>query len=277
MQPYSESNQKSSIPEILSIWPKIMDYTGISEYEAKTYLCLIALGSGSARKLSLISGIPRTKIYGTLKKLIDLSLVVEVSGNPSKYVPLSPDAFRPLMRMLYSRVEDFKSVFKILSEAHDAMKTTSSPRGSFVWYLDSYGEILDKCKDLLKGSEHEVLIVADDDGVALLFNVAHRVLDDLKMRMVDVKLYSPLDPKSDPLARELSYIFEVRRVEFTGSILFICADKEEFLLATIGSSGNYLEEAIFSDDLSLIKLIFLTRIEGLRGLETLPFTKLSTT
>ena len=40
-------------PDLQINWPKIVEYTGLSEYEAKVYLSLIGLGSSRARKLSI--------------------------------------------------------------------------------------------------------------------------------------------------------------------------------------------------------------------------------
>ena len=70
--------------DIISLWPRLVEYTGLSEYEAKVYLCLVGLGYSSARKLSRFCDVPRTKIYDTLKKFIDTGLVVEIPGSPKK-------------------------------------------------------------------------------------------------------------------------------------------------------------------------------------------------
>ena len=55
------------LSDILTIWPKIVEYAGLSEYEAKVYLSLLGLGNAGARKLSLHCHVPRTKVYGTFK------------------------------------------------------------------------------------------------------------------------------------------------------------------------------------------------------------------
>lgn len=73
-----KAKSDSSLGDIRSIWPKIVEYTGLSEYESKVYLSLLSLGNAGARKLSLHCDVPRTKVYGTLKKLIDYGLVVEI-------------------------------------------------------------------------------------------------------------------------------------------------------------------------------------------------------
>jgi hypothetical protein len=48
---------------------KTTEKNGVSSYEAKLYLSLVLHGSSEARKLSMASGVPRTKAYAALKKL----------------------------------------------------------------------------------------------------------------------------------------------------------------------------------------------------------------
>jgi hypothetical protein len=61
-------NRGQPFQDLISMWPKIVEYIGLSEYESKVYLSLISLGTAGARKLSLNCDVPRTKVYGTLKK-----------------------------------------------------------------------------------------------------------------------------------------------------------------------------------------------------------------
>jgi len=58
-----KAKSDSSLGDIRSIWPKIVEYTGFSEYESKVYLSLLSLGNAGARKLSLHCDVPRTKVY----------------------------------------------------------------------------------------------------------------------------------------------------------------------------------------------------------------------
>ena len=78
--------------------PKLVDYTDFSEYESKVYLSLLILGSSGARKLSLHCRVPRTKVYRTLRKLIDNGLVVKILGSPKVFTPSNPaEAFEALL------------------------------------------------------------------------------------------------------------------------------------------------------------------------------------
>lgn len=77
--------------DVISLWPRLVEYTGLSEYEAKVYLCLVGLGHSSARKVSRFCDVTRTKIYDTLKKLIDAGLVIEIPGSPKRFVSIAPE------------------------------------------------------------------------------------------------------------------------------------------------------------------------------------------
>ena len=250
----------SALEDILSLWPNIVEYTGLSESEAKVYLCLVGLGKSSARKLSLLCDIPWTKVYGFLKKLIDYGFVLEVPGAPKFFVPTSPEnAFRTILNIMKNRVKDFTSIVQMLEETYKAVKSEKVPQEKIVWYLDQDSEIMRKCKDILSLSKQFVTILACADGLSKLFNYAHKVLDDLYEQGVDVKLYSPLDPKTSPLARELSYLFDVEKVEVTTPLLFIDSDHMRFLLAKIKKhvEVKVSESAIFSDDPTLLSMISL--------------------
>ncbi|RLI44360.1 hypothetical protein DRO64_04115 [Candidatus Bathyarchaeota archaeon] len=46
-----------------ALWRRLSEYLGLSEYEAILYVPLIEIGQATARKLSVFSGVPRTKVY----------------------------------------------------------------------------------------------------------------------------------------------------------------------------------------------------------------------
>jgi len=258
--PFPTRKNATSIGELLAMWPKIVEYTGLSEYEAKVYLCLVGLGSSGARKLSLFCDVPRTKAYGTLKKLIDYGLVVEIPGAPKRFVPASPDdAFSAVLNIVRDKAKDFTSVVGTLAETHEAVKGDASPKRKAIWFLSNDRDIKEKCREIIGRSKDEATVLASADGLSLLFNFAHRLLDELRERGVEVKLYSPLSPRTNPLARELSYLFDVKTVEVATPILFIESDQKQFLLAKIASQGDEkrVESAIFSDDPTLLNMISL--------------------
>jgi sugar-specific transcriptional regulator TrmB len=249
-----------AVEDIISIWPKILEYTGLSKNEAKVYLCLVGLGNSSARKLSLFCDIPWTNVYGILKKLIYYGYVLEIPGTPKCFVPISPkNAFGTILNMMKNKTKDFSSIVQMLDETYKAVKIESVPQGKIVWYFDQDRDIMRKCKAIISLSKNLVTILASADGLSKLFNYTHKLLDELHEHGVEVKLYSPLDPKTSPLARELSYLFDVRKVEITTPVLFIDSDHKRFLIAKIAKheEDKIMESAIFSDDPTLLSMISL--------------------
>jgi len=68
----------------------------------------------------------------------------------------------------------------------------------------------------------------------------------------------------NPLARELSYIYLVKKVEVDTPILFINSDNKRFILAKLASRGSEkpFESSIFADDTELLSLICLLLVNG---------------
>ena len=99
-------NEKKAATKDIS-WKNFSKYTGLSEYEAKSYISLVLEGPVEARKLSMVSGVPRTKVYGTLRKLVERGLVVEMPLEPRKfYVNQPTDAFNAYLQGYKSDISE---------------------------------------------------------------------------------------------------------------------------------------------------------------------------
>jgi sugar-specific transcriptional regulator TrmB len=234
-----EAEEDKNLENLLFIWPKMVEYAGLSEYESKVYLSLLALGSSGARKLSLRCKVPRTKVYGTIKKLIDYGLVVEIPGKPKCFAAASPaDAFKATIKLVESKAHDFADIVENLTETHELVISNSSPKKKIVWYIDCEDDITGKCHEIINQTKRGLTIITSADGLALLFNSAPRLLDQLHEQGFKVELNSPLDPRTNPLARELSYLFKVKKLNISTPVLFIDSDHERFVLARMAKPGG---------------------------------------
>ena len=252
--------EDTDIVDLLLIWPKMVEYAGLSEYESKVYLSLLGLGCSGARKLSITCSVPRTKVYGTLKKLIDYDLVIEIPGTPKYFAPASPiDAFSATLKRVKNKAHDFSAVLETLTQTHKLITNESSPQKKIVWYIDKDDDIMGKCHQMISQSEETLDILTSADGLSLLFNSAPRLLDKVKDEGVEVRLYSPLCPRTNPLARELAYLFEVKKVEISTPLLFIDSDHRRFVIAKLHEQDMTatIEFAVFSDDAIILSLMSL--------------------
>jgi HTH-type transcriptional regulator, sugar sensing transcriptional regulator len=62
---------------------------GLTEYEARAYTALLALGRAVPARVARQAGIPRPKIYETLERLEGRGLAARVGQSPLEYAPLS--------------------------------------------------------------------------------------------------------------------------------------------------------------------------------------------
>ena len=252
--------QDPKIADLQVNWPKIVEYAGLSEYEAKVYLSLIGLGSSRARKLSINCKVPRTKVYGTLKKLIDYGLVIEIPGVPKCFTPISPlNAFGSTAKRNLNKALDFSEILDSLVDTHETSMKEASPQQKTLWYLGSDDDILGKFHEIVSQAKETLEIVASADGLTLFFNSAPNLLDQMQNIGVDVRIFSPLDPNANPLARELSYLFDVRKVHISAPLLFIDSDHQSFILAKVTdiNGDDPLEAAVFSNDENLLSILRL--------------------
>jgi len=246
--------------DILTLWPKIVEYIGLSEYESKVYLSLIDLGTAGARKISINCDVPRTKVYGTLKKLIEYGLVVEIPGAPKKFSPSNPkDSFEAILNLTKEKAEDFSQIIEKLEKLYTEKDRQKGPIKKIVWYLSPNEDIKGKCSEIIRQTERTLNVITTEDGLEIIFNSFHRLLDELQENGVEIKLHSPLDVKIHPLARELSYIFQVQKVNVKTPFLFINSDTKRFLLARLARRGSEKPfiSAMFTEDKELLELIHL--------------------
>ncbi|MGQ0536124.1 MAG: TrmB family transcriptional regulator [Methanobacteriota archaeon] len=71
---------------------RIQEY-GLTEYEARAYLSLLALGPSTAREAASVSRVPRTKIYSVLDDLHAKQLARIVPERPKRYEAVPFDAY----------------------------------------------------------------------------------------------------------------------------------------------------------------------------------------
>ncbi|MEE8354974.1 MAG: helix-turn-helix domain-containing protein, partial [Candidatus Bathyarchaeia archaeon] len=252
--------QDPNITDLQVNWPKIVEYAGLSEYEAKVYLSLIGLGNSRARKLSINCKVPRTKVYGTLKKLIDYGLVIEIPGVPKCFTPISPlHAFGSTVKRNLNKALDFSEILESLVDTHEMSMREASPQQKTLWYLGSDDDIIGKFHEIVSQARKTLEVVASADGLTLFFNSAPNLLDQMQNIGVDVRIFSPLDPKASPLARELSYLFDVRKVHLSSPLLYVDSDHKSFILAKVTdiNGDNPLEAAVFSNDENLLSILHL--------------------
>ena len=123
---------------------------GLSEYESRAYLGLVALGPSSAGFVADIAQIPRTSAYKVMKTLQKKGFVKEQPGKPRSFAPVDPVE---LSNRLKSEVEES---FAKISSLKDLLSERGVPQ--LVYTIMGRDRVLNKIAEMLDKSQHTYVI-----------------------------------------------------------------------------------------------------------------------
>jgi sugar-specific transcriptional regulator TrmB len=128
---------------------------GLSTYEAKVFVALQRLGTGTAQEVNRVSEVPRSQVYGAADDLAARGLVEVVESSPKAYRPVSLAVAR---ERLAARVEREQArAFENL-EAIEGERGSTTDEGT-VSTLRGEAAIRDRLVSLVADSEKQVVLV----------------------------------------------------------------------------------------------------------------------
>jgi len=126
---------------------------GLSEYEARAYAALLAMGEMTPREVSSAASIPYTKVYEVLRRLEAKGWVRRLSRDPLLYAPRRPEAVISELRASLER--RLKEAEEALRELEEAGIRSVAPAGVYlVRKLEALKRII---KGMVMGAREEVL------------------------------------------------------------------------------------------------------------------------
>ncbi|MBU4582389.1 MAG: hypothetical protein KKH02_08285 [Proteobacteria bacterium] len=137
---------------------------GFTEYEAKVYLSLLKENPASAYETGKASGVPTSKIYEVLKKLVGKGIITVVdNGKTKRYVPAEPDEFLDRYKSRTVKVIDY--LRGRLAAARGEMELSQ------IWNIREYEYLIDKARHMIDGADVSVLLSVWKEELALLKDV----------------------------------------------------------------------------------------------------------
>lgn len=127
-----------------------LEKVGLSTYEAKAYIALVAKGYGDAETIANIAGIPRTSAYTVLRSLITKGYVLATSGRPVIYRPEEPS------KLCERIVSEIKEAFSKLESVHEIITERGMPQ--LVYTITGKDRVLDKIGELFDRSVEKIII-----------------------------------------------------------------------------------------------------------------------
>jgi sugar-specific transcriptional regulator TrmB len=127
-----------------------LEVTGLSSYESKAYVGLVAMGFGTADEIAGLSRIPRTSSYKVLRSLEEKGFVHSTKGRPIVYRPEDPS-------MVYGRIKErLDETFAKLEFLHEVVREKGSPQ--LIFTISGKVRVLEKIAELVDSSESSFTI-----------------------------------------------------------------------------------------------------------------------
>lgn len=150
----------------------MLQQLGSKEYEAKCFVALSRRQRGTAKDISEISDVPRTRVYDAIRVLEKRGLVEVQHSNPQQFRAVPIEEAVELLREEYdSRASELTQVLKSLDPV-DAER--DEPITHEVWSISSPATIENRTKELVTGAEEEIVFVIGRDE-AFTDDIAHQL------------------------------------------------------------------------------------------------------
>ena len=130
-----------------------------TQYESRAYLSLLQQGNISGYELAKNSGIPASKIYQVLNKLMEKEVIIALDSEPVKYTPLPPNE-------VLSRLKgDYLNTVNNLDSKLDEIYNKQHLSNNYIWNISGRETILRRVCDFINQSIKQIYLSVWDEEV----------------------------------------------------------------------------------------------------------------
>jgi sugar-specific transcriptional regulator TrmB len=228
---------------------EVLQQLGLKEYEARCFVGLSRLKSGTAKKLSEMTEVPRTRVYDAIRVLEAQGLVEVQHSSPQQFRAVSMEEATKTLRDQYeTRVDRLRN-------ALDTVEQVESDEGSpvqEVWAMSGRDGIENRTDQLITGAKDEIVLVLGDsslltdDLVELLTEVDDDV--DLLVGALTEGLQDEIQvaiPEATTFVSGLEWLHGMNTTEDDTAIgRLLLVDRSAILVSTIMPDSKE-EQAVF--------------------------------
>ena len=141
---------------------ELLQELGLKEYEAKSFVALTRLPHATAKKISDISEVPRTRVYDAVRVLESKGLVEIQHANPQQFRAVGIDEAAETLRTEYeSRTNTLRDALSRIEPAPDADEPDSTHE---VWALSGGAAANSRSNQLLGEADGEIVLILGDES-----------------------------------------------------------------------------------------------------------------
>ena len=234
---------------------EILRELGLKEYEARSFVALTRVPQGSAKEISEIAAVPRTRVYDAVDQLQSYGLVDVQHSTPQRFRAIPVEEAIALLRREFD--ERFDSLRESL-ETVEPVGEESLEGGANVWTTDGEEAITSRAIGFIDSAEEEIVFVLDggenteltperlldrlhaatDRGVTVYVGaLSEGTYEEVRARVPGVEVFESelewLQPQTE------------NESERIGRLLLV--DRGKALLSSLSPGSSVSETAIWSD------------------------------
>jgi len=159
---------------------EVLQQLGLKEYEARCFVGLTRLNTGTAKKLSDLTEVPRTRVYDAIRVLEVQGLVEIQHSSPQQFraVPLE-EATETLRDQYEDRVRRLQDAL----EPVDIVDEDDESSVQEVWAMDGQDAIENRTEQLIETVTDEIVLVIGDESLLTedLVETLNEAEDDIEL------------------------------------------------------------------------------------------------
>ena len=135
-----------------------LEQFGLSAYAARTFIALKSLGTGTAKDVSGVSDVPRTRVYDAIDELHERGLVDVQQSSPKEFWAISAETTRGMFEQeMDHRLSVLSGALAELEPAH------RSEEQQGVWTVNGQPAVTDRVIEFVQGADDEIVYMTVDD------------------------------------------------------------------------------------------------------------------
>ena len=135
---------------------ELLQQLGLKEYEARCFVALTRLSRGTAKEVSEVSEVPRTRVYDAVRVLETKGLVEVQHSSPRQFRAMSVEEAAETLRA------EYESRTAALREALEGVGTATAEETEVtheVWALSGNSGVAARCNAMIEDADEEVVLV----------------------------------------------------------------------------------------------------------------------
>lgn len=138
----------------------VLQQLGLREYEARCFVGLSRLQSGTAKQIGEVTDVPRTRVYDATRVLAAQGLIEVQHSSPQQFRAVSLEEATTILRNQY---EDRVDRLTDSLQAVEQVESDTEEPIQEVWALTGTGVIATRTQRLLNDVDEEIVFVVGDD------------------------------------------------------------------------------------------------------------------